>query len=201
MPPRPDHIAAVPLNRATRMINHGPTVLVSAAHGGQRNVMAAAWNMALDFTPPKVAVVLDKSTWTRKLLLGEGSFALNIPTVAQADMCVAVGNVSGMQDDGTTLDKFAQFGIGTFAAEKISAPLVEGCAAWLECVHIPEPHIEETYDLFLAEVVAAWADTRIYRDGRWDFSEPSHRTIHHVAGGAFLVPGELVQGTTPPGDS
>lgn len=31
----------VPLDKAYRLLNHGPTVLVSAAHGGQRNIMAA----------------------------------------------------------------------------------------------------------------------------------------------------------------
>ena len=58
-------IAPVELSQAYRLLNHGPTVLVSAAHGGRRNVMAAAWSMPLDFAPPKVAVVLDKSTFTR----------------------------------------------------------------------------------------------------------------------------------------
>lgn len=74
------HRQPVPLEKAYRLMNHGPTVLVSAAHGGQRNIMAAAWAMPLDFAPPKVAVVLDKSTWTRVLLEGAGSFALQVPT-------------------------------------------------------------------------------------------------------------------------
>ena len=34
---------AVPLPKAYRLLNHGPTVLVSSAHAGRRNVMAAAW--------------------------------------------------------------------------------------------------------------------------------------------------------------
>ena len=59
---------AVPLPKAYLLLNHGPTVLVSSAHGGRRNVMAAAWNMALDFDPPKVAVVIDKTTLTRELV-------------------------------------------------------------------------------------------------------------------------------------
>ena len=53
------------LPHACRLINHGPTVLVSAAHAGRRNVMAAAWSMPVEFTPPRVAVVIDKSTFTR----------------------------------------------------------------------------------------------------------------------------------------
>ena len=31
------------LANPNRLVNHGPTVLVSSAHGGRRNVMAAAW--------------------------------------------------------------------------------------------------------------------------------------------------------------
>jgi flavin reductase (DIM6/NTAB) family NADH-FMN oxidoreductase RutF len=41
--------ADVELPKSYRLLNHGPTVLVSAAHGGRRNVMAAAWAMPLDF--------------------------------------------------------------------------------------------------------------------------------------------------------
>ena len=58
-------IAAVDLAKAYRLLNHGPTVLVSARHAGVDNVMAAAWACALDFQPPKLTVVLDKSTHTR----------------------------------------------------------------------------------------------------------------------------------------
>jgi flavin reductase (DIM6/NTAB) family NADH-FMN oxidoreductase RutF len=73
------HRRPVPLSKAYRLLNHGPTVLVSAAHDGQRNIMAAAWAMPLDFEPPKIAVVLDKSTWTRQLLEASGTFVLNVP--------------------------------------------------------------------------------------------------------------------------
>ena len=38
----PEHIAAVPLDKAYRLLNHGPTILVSARHAGVQNVMAAA---------------------------------------------------------------------------------------------------------------------------------------------------------------
>jgi hypothetical protein len=65
---------------ACRLINHGPTVIVSTAHGTRRNLMAAAWSMPVEFTPPRIAVVIDKSTWTRELHtlhhLGGGRFAL-----------------------------------------------------------------------------------------------------------------------------
>lgn len=50
----PAHCTPVPLDKAYRLLNHGPTVLVSSAHAGEHNVMAAAWSMPLDFSPPKV---------------------------------------------------------------------------------------------------------------------------------------------------
>ncbi|MDE1166496.1 MAG: flavin reductase family protein [Pseudomonas sp.] len=184
------HRRSVPLEKAYRLLNHGPTVLVSAAHGGQRNIMAAAWAMPLDFQPPKVAVVLDKSTWTRQLLEASGTFVLNVPVVAQADIVQTVGNTSGKE-----LDKFAAYGLETFTGEQVDAPLLEGCAAWLECRLLPEPHNQGQYDLFVAEVVSAQADERVFRDGHWDFAGHDQlRTLHHVAGGHFLVIGDGIDG-------
>jgi flavin reductase (DIM6/NTAB) family NADH-FMN oxidoreductase RutF len=182
----------VELNKAYRLLNHGPTVLVSTAHGGQRNIMAAAWNMPLDFDPPKIAVVIDKNTYTRELIEASGSFAINVPCRAQAEMVVKVGSSSGHELLGKAEDnKFAAFELPTFAASKIAAPLLEGCVAWLECKVIPEPHIRDAYDLYLAEVVAAWADERVFSDGHWHFDGHDElRTIHHIAGGNFFAIGE-----------
>ncbi|MFM9921982.1 flavin reductase family protein [Variovorax sp. H27-G14] len=188
------HRQSVPLDKAYRLLNHGPTVLVSAAHGGQRNIMAAAWAMPLDFAPPKVAVVLDKSTWTRVLLEGAGTFALQVPTRAQLDLTEALGSSSGREIvEQSGHDKFAAYGLDTFAGTATDAPLLEGCAAWLECRLLPEPHIQTRYDLFLAEVIAAQADSRVFANGRWNFTGHDElRTLHHVAGGHFIVDGDAV---------
>lgn len=185
-------IAPVELSQAYRLLNHGPTVLVTAAHGGRRNVMAAAWSMPLDFAPPKVAVVLDKSTFTRGLVEASGAFALNLPCRAIADATLAVGNVSAK--DPEHADKFSEFGLGAFAGSALDLPLVEGCVGWLECRLVPEPHNQQAYDLFIGEVVAAHADTRVFGRGRWHFerADDSLRTLHYVAGGRFLAIGEAL---------
>ena len=52
-----EHFQPVAPEHASRLINHGPTVLVTSADGERRNVMAAAWSMPVEFTPPRVAVV------------------------------------------------------------------------------------------------------------------------------------------------
>ena len=183
----------VPLSKAYRLLNHGPTVLVSAAHNGQRNIMAAAWAMPLDFEPPKVAVVLDKATWTRQLLEGAGTFVLQVPCVAQADLVQTVGNTRGVE-----ADKFAAYGLHSFSGEHTEAPMLEGCVAWLECRLLPEPHNHAAHDLFIGEVVAAYAEDEVFRDGHWHFesADAKWRSLHYVAGGQFYVIGDSLNVST-----
>lgn len=179
---------SVELIKAFRLLNHGPTTLITAAHAGKKNIMAAAWVCALDFNPPKVTVVIDSKTYTRELIEAEGTFAINLPCVKQIEMVKKVGSISGR--DFPESDKFAEYDIKTFPAKEISAPLVKNCVAWLECKIISEPHNQNTYDLFIAEVVAAYADERVFSDGHWHFDgHDDLRTIHHVAGGVFFATG------------
>lgn len=189
-----DHRRDVPLPQAYRLLNHGPTVLVSAAQGGRANVMAAAWAMPLDFDPPKVAVVIDKSTFTRTLVEASGTFALSVPCRALADATFAAGSLPGAD----RADKFADCGLARFPAQRIEAPLIDGCVAWLECRVVVEPRTQQAYDLFVAEVIAAQADERVFANGRWLSDSPvDFRTLHHQAGGAFFVAGETVRAARP----
>jgi flavin reductase (DIM6/NTAB) family NADH-FMN oxidoreductase RutF len=175
----------VPLAHASRLLNHGPTTLVSTAHGGRRNVMAAAWVMPLDFEPPKFAAVVAADTFTRELLVASGECVLHAPTTAQLALTMAVGTRSGRD-----ADKFASLGIATEASAIVGAPLVAGCAAWIECRRLPEPHVEEAYDLFVLEGVAAWADDALWSGGEWRFAAGGPRTVHHCKSGVFFATGE-----------
>ena len=188
------HIKQVPLEKAYRLINHGPAILVSARHDGVDDVMAASWACALDFAPPKLTVVLDKATRTRMLVEGSGRFVIQVPTAAQLQLTHTVGthSLSDMPD------KLARAGVELFEFDGHDQPFVAGCSAWLACRLIQEPHNQNTYDLFIGEVVAAWADTRVFRDGHWHFqdADPSLRSLHYIAGGQFYAIGEslVVQG-------
>lgn len=184
-----DYIKPVELAKSYLLLNHGPVTLVSSAYGGRQNVMAASWAMPLDFDPPKVAVVIDKQTFTRELVEASGEFVLNIPSRRIVDKVLAVGSESGRVQD-----KFATCGLGTMPAAKLAAPLVDGCVAWLECKVIPEPHNQSRYDLFIAEVIAARADERVFKDRRWSFPDKASTTLHYVAGGRFFVTGQEIQG-------
>ena len=185
------HFATVALPHANRLINHGPTVLITSVFEGRRNVMAAAWSMPVEFSPPRVAVVIDKSTFTRELMTAHGGFGLCVPATAAVDLTYTVGGCSGR--DG---DKFAQFNIQAVPGPMLGVPVIEtDCLAWMECRLIREPHTEETYDTCFAEVVSAAADSRVFANGHWTLTKGNTalRSIHHLGGGRFARAGDEVQ--------
>lgn len=189
------HMHPVPLDKAYRLLNHGPTVLVSARHDGTSNVMAAAWACALDFAPARLTVVLDKGASTRQLVERSGRFVIQVPTVAQIGLTYEVGHRSLLDDP----EKLDNSGVELFDMPGHDLPFVTGCSAWLACRVIPEPHNQQSYDLFIAEIEAAWSDTRVFRDGHWHFetADPALRSLHYVAGGRFYAIGEALD--TGPG--
>lgn len=182
------HLKDVPLAKAYLLLNHGPSTLVTSEHDGVANVMAAAWVMPLDFDPPKLLLVLDRNTWSRHLVEDSGAFVIQLPSRQQAELTLAVGSSNGGE-----MNKFEQLDIRTARARHIEAPIVEGCVAYLECKVISEPNNQDKYDLFIAEVVAAYADERAFSNGRWHFPSDELRTIHYQAGGAFFATGEAFQ--------
>lgn len=179
------HIRPVPLDKSYRLLNHGPTVLVSAQDAHSTGVMTAAWACALELTPAKVTVVLDKATKTREIIENSGYFALQVPTLKQLKMVYALGMIS--QRDAP--EKLRQCGVELFKFNLSNIPVVDGCSAWILCKLIPEPHNQQTHDLFIGEVIAAYADERVFRDGHWLYQDVADewKSLHHVAGGHFYT--------------
>jgi flavin reductase (DIM6/NTAB) family NADH-FMN oxidoreductase RutF len=182
----------VDLRHASRLVNHGPTVLVTSRHGDRRNVMAAAWSMPVEFLPPRIAVVIDKHTATAELVAASGVLGLCVPGRGIADFSYTVGSTS-MRD---VPDKFGRFGIGFDDSPTLGVPLVHGCAGWMECRVIPEAHTQSAYDTWFVEVIAAWADERVFSAGHWSFRDDNTalHTLHHIGAGLFGTPGVQVQG-------
>lgn len=164
--------------------------------------MAAAWSMPVDFSPPRFAVVIDKTTYTRELVLASGVLALNVPCRALTDLTYAVGSRSGRDLIAQGEDKFAHLGIGAFAGSTLGLPLVEGCVAWLECRLLDEPVARESYDTFFVEAVSAQAESDVFAAGRWTFRPDNLalHTLHHLGGGRFAVAGEVVAAAAAAGD-
>ena len=174
-------IQPVDLEKFYRLVNHGPTAMISVKADGVENIMSAAWVCALDFAPKaKMMIVVDKQTFTRTLIEKSGLFAVQIPTAAQAELVINMGESRYQNADKiANVERFYQAGF--------DVPLVSGCAGWIVCKLINEPHNQMEHDLFIGEVQAAWADDRIFENGHWKFDEAPDelKTLHYVAGGQF----------------
>lgn len=171
------------LRRSYRLLNHGPVVLVTASAEGTDNLMPLAWTVPVDFDPARLAVVMSAESRTRALVDASGELALSIPPAAMLDALYEAGHVSGRD-----VDKWERCGFRRMHADRVAAPLVEGCLGWLECKVI-DRSLADAYDLLVCEVVAASVDDACFRDGEWRFPDEAHRTIHHMSAGKFFVTG------------
>jgi flavin reductase (DIM6/NTAB) family NADH-FMN oxidoreductase RutF len=181
------HIEPVELEKAYRLINHGPTSLVSSRHGGIDNVMSASWVCGLEFKPAKLTVVLDKSTFTRKLIEQSHKFVIHVPTVSQAQLVHYLGTHSRSENP----EKLTTAGVQFLKFPASELPLVAGCAAWLYCELIPIEQNQNDHDLFIGEIKGAWADSRVFKEGRWLFEDAPEemRSLHYIAGKRFYKTG------------
>ena len=181
----------IDLDRAYRLLNIGATTLVSAAHEGDADIMAAAWATTLDLTPCKATVVIDKSHYTRKLMDQSEYFALGVASAGILPELLSLGSVSKNADP----EKLEKSGMALFTQPGFKIPLARGCSAWAIFKKLPETdELSKKYDLFLGQAVAAWGDERVYQNGRPDFEHAPKemRTTHYVSGGRFFLLGEAV---------
>jgi len=191
------HFRPVALEHASRLLNHGPTVLITSRSrdGAKRNLMAAAWSMPVEFSPPRIAIVVDKGAYSRQMIEESGAFGICVPAAMFIDTTYAVGSVSGLEED-----KFSRFNITAAPSATLNVPLIEqGCVAWLECRLLPESGAQEKYDTCFGEVLSAAADERVFQHGRWNFADAdaSLHTIHHLGAGNFIRSGDTLRAKTP----
>lgn len=181
-------IISVDLHKSYRILNHGPTTLVSAKADGIENAMAVAWACPLDYD--KVSIVVHNGSFTRTLIEKSGYFAVQTPTLPQKNLVLSLGgeNNSRFQNPHKMDD------VELFYQDGFDVPLIAGCAAWIICKVIPEAHNEQTYDLFIGHAVGAWGDERVFRNAHWLFDEVGDelKTLHYVAGSQFYLDGKGV---------
>ena len=137
-----------------------PVTLVGAMVEERANFMAVGWVMRVNRQPPLLAVALNKAHYTPKGIRAQRTFSVNFPgadLMEKADYC---GLVSGHK-----VDKSGLFRV--FFGELKTAPLIEECPLGLEC-RVYEVVELPANDLFIGEIVAAYADEDCLTDGRPD---------------------------------
>lgn len=177
----------VPVEKAYKLLGNGPLVMVSAAYDNKINVMTNAWNCSLDFNPSKVLLVLSSESITRMYAEQSGSLVINIPSGIQKDLVLKVGSCHGNE-----CDKFEKFSINYRLGNSVTAPLIDGCLAWLECKIIPDLALSK-YDMIACEVIKAQAQDFYFKDNNIVVSsELNQSCIHHAGEANFYSMGKIV---------
>lgn len=167
----------LPAEKAYRVLESGPIVLVSTrAAGGRANLMTVGFHMMMQHDPPLVGAIIGPWDHSHRALTETGECVLAVPTVALAETVVDIGNCSGEE-----INKFDHFGLTPVPAETVGAPLVRECWANLEC-RVTDESWAKRYNLFVLEVQRIWIDTE----------RAEKRLIHHQGDGRFSVDGETI---------
>ncbi|PIU41892.1 MAG: flavin reductase [Candidatus Omnitrophica bacterium CG07_land_8_20_14_0_80_42_15] len=177
----------VPLKKANRLVNHGPVILVSSFYKGRPNICTVAWNMPVDFDPPKVACVIGDDNYSFECIKNTGEFVINIPGKSLLKKVIQCGSVSGKN-----IDKFKEFGLTPIAASKVKPPLIKECVAHLECKLLRKDLAVE-YNIFLAEILCAWAEKSFFKNNRLLVEKSGAKTIHHLGARFFAFPGNVIE--------
>jgi len=171
----------VQLTRATRLINSGPVVLVTAWSGGQANVMVASWAMPVSSDPPLVAVAISPKRFTHALIKKSAEFVLNIPNALLAKQVKLCGSMSGDR-----VDKFKETGLTQLPASKVRPPLIKECVGHLECALVQAIDVGD-HTVFVGQVVAAWVETGTF-EGVWLVEREEAKLLHHLGGSSYCIP-------------
>lgn len=178
---------SVPLEKAYRLVNFGPVVLITSTDGKAANVAPVAWVAPQRRDPPIFAIAVSTEHRTFKNIMKTGRLGINIPTVDQLELVSWAGSVSG-----ATVNKFDHYHGELLEGEVYkSLPFIGECAAWLECKLVPS---ELSRDRGIIVVQAEAVRTKpgaLTSDLTWNaFLFP---TLHHLGGKDFLVGREVVR--------
>lgn len=139
-----------------------PVVLVGTQVDGKVNFMTVGWCARANANPPMILCAIGNNHYTPKGIEENKTFSVNLPNpdlLKKTDYC---GIVSGEKTD-----KSGVFDV--FYGSLKTAPMISECPVTLECKlekTVPLP----TNTLFIGEIVGAYADSRVIKDGKPDFT-------------------------------
>lgn len=174
----------IPITAAHRLINHGPTILITSKLGEKTNIMTAAWQMPVSFKPMLVAVSIGHERFSHKLILESHEFVINIPHLGMIKEVLYCGTHSGRD-----IDKFKVCKLTPLKAQKVAAPLIKECIGNIEC-KLYAYHKAGDHTIFIGEVVAASVREGIF-DNHLKVDLDQAKTIHHLGGEVFCHPGGI----------
>ncbi|MBN1899420.1 MAG: flavin reductase family protein [Spirochaetes bacterium] len=175
----------IPLDKANRIINNGPVVMVSTVYKKKPNIFSVAWSMPVSHSPSCVAISSGLSNFSTRIIKETKEFVINVPDVSLKEKVIGCGSVPG-----DNVDKFKRFELTPVKSKKVKAPAIQECIGHLECrVHRSLAIFDHI--VFVGRVMAAYVD----RD-KWDFNGNIWRLercqiLHHMGGEFFSTIGSI----------
>ncbi|MEM4700093.1 MAG: flavin reductase family protein [Candidatus Nezhaarchaeales archaeon] len=173
------------VSEAYKLLHPKLTVLIAAyADDGRPNAMACSWITPASEEPPLVAAFISKGGFTAQLIERRRAFTVNVPTQEMMGAVWVAGTRSGRRGD-----KLKLMGVSARPARRVNAPVIEGCAAYLEC------ELRSSFDAgecrcFLGEVVEAYVDEALFEEV-WAVDRA--KLLLHLGGSLFTTPSGLVR--------
>lgn len=118
----------------------------------EASMLAVAYVAMVNAKPPMLAVSISPSSHSYALIKKAGEFVVNIPLAQQAWSVDLAGSVSGKN-----VDKFDLVGLTQQPSVKVNCPAIAEFPINIECKLLDRVQLP-THDLFIAQVVAVYAD-------------------------------------------
>ncbi len=188
--PPPEGIEDRPNSVAGRVLMGGPVALVTTTWRGKSNIIPISWHMPVSSKPSIVAIALGESRYSTEMVKHAQQFAINIPARPLLHHVQYLGTLSGEH-----VDKFEATQLASFASQTITAPLIVGCCAWIECQVVEAFPIGD--HLLVAGLVTAVRVDPASFDDRWLVGEPETRALHFLAGNNYSTLNGVLDARVP----
>ncbi len=175
----------VKLNQAKWLVEPGCVVLVTTGTMENPNVMTFSWQTPVNSADPCLIVLaISHVRYSYDLIKQNNELVINVPGEELLEQTHFVGTVTGRD-----IDKFRESGLTAVPAKVVAPPLIEECAAHLEC-RVVEIFNMQSHDLLVCEVLRAIAETELF-DGKL-IPEKFH-TLHYLSGNYYGVMERTIQ--------
>jgi len=171
---------------ARRLLNPGPVAIVTTSWRGTPNAAPIAWTAPLAMEPPLVGIVVHPHRHTADMIRFSEEFAINIPGPSLLKQVAFLGTQTGLNNN-----KLEAAGLELFSGQRIDAPLIEGCLAWIEC-GLQDVIAIGDHTLFVGKVTRVQALDEAYAQ-KWLLTERQYSPLTYIGGTSYAVVGDPLE--------
>ncbi len=135
-----------------------PVVIIGANVKGKANFMTIAWFSMVENKPPMICISSSKTHYTNEGIKENQTFSVNLPSEDMIEITDYVGIVSGKKIDKSDLFKI-------FYGDLKTAPMIKNTAVNYECKVVKIVDLEKTHNIFIGEIVHAYAEEKYLTNG------------------------------------